>query len=244
MESAREIYGNLRAINPSPFFGLLETDGFALVSGSPERLVCLKNDVLETRPIAGTRPRGANPSEDDAKSLELLLSAKERAEHVMLVDLERNDLGRVAEYGSVEVDELMAIEDYSHVKHIVSNVRAVLRKELGAVDAFQALFPGGTITGAPKLRCLEVIDALEPVARGPYTGSLGYFSFDGAMDFNIIIRSLFLKNGRAYLGAGAGIVADSDPEKEYDETLHKAEAVLRAAFASKKERERSRVSAG
>src|SRR5205085_1472892 len=150
--------------------------------------------------------------------------------------LERNDLGRVAEYGSVAVDELMALEDYSHVKHIVSNVRATLREGLDAVDAFCALFPGGTITGAPKVRCMQIIEELEPVARGPYTGSLGYFSFTGNMDFNILIRSLSVRAGRAFLHAGAGIVADSQPKKEYDETLYKAEAVLSAVFGEKEVR--------
>ncbi|OGW15147.1 MAG: hypothetical protein A3K09_04840, partial [Nitrospinae bacterium RIFCSPLOWO2_12_FULL_47_7] len=231
-----EVYGALRAINPSPFFGIFDAGDFQIVSGSPERLVKLENGVLETRPSAGTRSRGKTSEEDSAFSRELILNEKERAEHIMLVDLERNDLGRVCEYGSVCVDELMAIEDYSHVKHIVSNVRGVLRKELDAVDVLKALFPGGTITGAPKVRCMEVIDELEPVARGPYTGSLGYFGFNGNMDFNIVIRSLVMRNKRAYLHVGAGIVADSDPGKEYDETLYKAEAVFSALFGREKTR--------
>ena len=230
--SAAEVYGKLRKGNPSSFFGLFETPDFQIVSGSPERLLKLENGVLETRPIAGTRPRGRTPAEDLKLSRELVLNEKERAEHVMLVDLERNDLGRVAGYGSVSVDELMAIEDYSHVKHIVSNVKAELREGLGAVDAFRAFFPGGTITGTPKVRCMEILDELEPVGRGPYTGSLGYFSFSGNMDFNIIIRSLVLKDNNAYLGVGAGIVADSIAEKEYDETLYKAEGVLAALFGA------------
>ncbi len=228
-----EIYSRLKKTNPSPFFGVLDAGTFQIISGSPERLLSLREGVLETRPIAGTRSRGKNKTEDKAKSLELLLNEKERAEHIMLVDLERNDLGRVSEYGSVVVDELMSVEDYTHVKHIVSNVKARLKRSAGAVDAFKAFFPGGTITGAPKIRCMEIIDELEPVARGPYTGSLGYFSFSGNMDFNIIIRSLVLKQGRAYLQVGAGIVADSSPEKEYDETLYKAESVLTALFGSK-----------
>lgn len=226
------VYEKLRAVNPSPFFGILDAGDFQILSGSPERLLRLEGRRLETRPIAGTRKRGENARKDRELSAELLLSEKERAEHVMLVDLERNDLGRVAEYGSVAVDELMTVEEYSHVQHIVSNVRAVLRKGLGAVDAFRAFFPGGTITGAPKVRSMEVIDSLEPVARGPYTGSLGYFSFTGDMDFNIIIRSLVVKDGTAHLQVGAGIVADSDPQKEYDETLYKAEAVLAAIFGA------------
>ena len=229
-KNPEEIYAALRAINPSPFFGILDAEDFSIVSGSPERLLKLRGRQMETRPIAGTRRRGKNAKEDSRLALELLLSDKERAEHVMLVDLERNDLGRVAEYGSVNVDELMALEDDSHVKHIVSNVRGTLRRGLGAVDAFSAFFPGGTITGAPKIRCMQIIEELEPVTRGPYTGSLGYFSFTGNMDFNILIRSLVLKGKRAYLHVGAGIVADSEPKKEYHETLYKAQAILSAVF--------------
>ena len=224
------VYERLRSINPSAFFGFLDACDFQIICGSPERLVKLEEGILETRPIAGTRPRGASPEEDEALTMELVLNEKERAEHLMLVDLERNDLGRVSEYGSVCVDEWMAVENYSHVKHIVSNVRSVLREGLDAVDALKALFPGGTITGAPKIRCMEILDELEPVARGPYTGSLGYFSFTGNMDFNIIIRSLVVRGQTAHLHVGAGIVADSSPEEEYDETLHKAKAVLNAVF--------------
>ena len=226
------VYSALRRINPSPFFGVLDALKFQIVSGSPERLLKLENGMLETRPIAGTRWRGHNKREDERLSMDLLLSEKERAEHVMLVDLERNDLGRVSEYGSVTVDELMTLENYSHVKHIVSNVRGVLRQGLDAVDAFRAFFPGGTITGAPKIRCMQIIEELEPVARGPYTGSLGYFSFSGNMDFNILIRSLVVQKQRATLHVGAGIVADSDPRSEYHETLYKAEAVLSAVFGA------------
>ncbi len=227
------VYERLRKVNPSPFFGFFDAGDFQILSGSPERLLKLEGDRLETRPIAGTRRRGRAAREDRALERELLLSEKERAEHVMLVDLERNDLGRVAEYGSVTVDELMTIEDYSHVKHIVSNVRATLASGRDAVDALRAFFPGGTITGAPKIRCMEIIDELEPVARGPYTGSLGYLSFSGAMDMNILIRSLVVRDGRASLQAGAGIVADSIPEKEHDETLHKARAVLAAVWGER-----------
>ena len=229
-EDPIRIYERLRRINPSPFFGILDADSFQILSGSPERLLKLTSNELETRPIAGTRSRGKNQSQDAALSKDLLSNTKETAEHVMLVDLERNDLGRVSEYGSVRVDEFMTIEDYSHVKHIVSSVRSRLRKDCDALDAFKAFFPGGTITGAPKVRCMEIIDALEPVARGPYTGSLGYFGFNGDMDFNIIIRSLVVTGGRGYLQTGAGIVADSVPRKEYEETVYKAEAVLRAVF--------------
>ena len=227
---AREAYRRLKAVNPSPFFGLLEAEDFNIVSGSPERLLRLRGPALETRPIAGTRKRGRDWKQDEALSTELLLSEKERAEHVMLVDLERNDLGRVCEFGSVHVNELMTLENYSHVKHIVSNVRGTLRVGLDAFDALGAFFPGGTITGAPKIRCMQIIDELETVARGPYTGSLGYFSFTGDMDFNILIRSLVVKDGIASLHVGAGIVADSDPTREYHETLYKAEAVLQAVF--------------
>ena len=225
-----EIYSRLKEINPSPFFGILDAVDFQIISGSPERLVKCQDRVVETRPIAGTRPRGKTAAGDSAIALDLILNQKERAEHIMLVDLERNDLGRVCEFGSVSVDELMAIEDYSHVKHIVSNVRGDLREGLDAVDVLKALFPGGTITGAPKVRCMEIIDDLEPVARGPYTGSLGYLSFTGNMDFNIIIRSLVLKEQKGYLQVGAGIVADSVPRKEYDETLYKAQAIFAALF--------------
>ena len=231
-----QIYARLREINPSPFFGVLDAKDFQIVSGSPERLLKLEGRTLETRPIAGTRARGKNRREDRRLALDLLLSGKERAEHIMLVDLERNDLGRVAEYGSVTVDEWMALEDYSHVKHIVSNVRGVLREGLGPVDALRAFFPGGTITGVPKIRCMQIIEELEPVVRGPYTGSLGYFSFTGNMDFNILIRSLAIRDHRAFLHVGAGIVADSEPKKEYHETLYKAEAVLSAVFGEKQVR--------
>ena len=233
-KSPEAVYEELRRINPSSFFGVLDAKKFQIVSGSPERLLKLENGKLETRPIAGTRWRGQNTREDTRLSMDLLLSEKERAEHIMLVDLERNDLGRVSEYGSVTVDELMVLENYSHVKHIVSNVRGVLRKGLDAVDAFRAFFPGGTITGAPKIRCMQIIEELEPVARGPYTGSLGYFSFSGNMDFNILIRSLVIQNRRATLHVGAGIVADSDPRSEYHETLYKAEAVLSAVFGAER----------
>ncbi len=229
-EPVETVYEKLKKVNPSSFFGILDAGDYQILSGSPERLLRLEGRRLETRPIAGTRSRSLDPRQDRKASIELLLSEKERAEHIMLVDLERNDLGRVAEYGSVTVDELMEIEEYSHVKHIVSNVRATLKKGLDAVDAFTAFFPGGTITGAPKIRSMQVIDELEPVARGPYTGSMGYFSFTGGMDFNIIIRSLVIKDGTAHLQVGAGIVADSNPQKEYDETLYKAEAVLAAIF--------------
>jgi len=221
-----DLYRILRAMNPSPFAGFVNFGEYCIVSSSPERLVKVKDGTVETRPIAGTRPRGRDRREDEMMREELLLNEKERAEHIMLIDLERNDLGRVSTYGSVEVDELMITEDYSHVIHIVSNVRGRLMHGKTCLDVIRAVFPGGTITGVPKVRCMEIIDELEPVRRGPYTGSLGYMGFSGVMDMNIIIRSFVVKNGHAYIQAGAGIVADSDPEREYHETIKKAEALL------------------
>lgn len=222
-----EIYKILRNVNPSPFAAYADFGDFQIVSSSPERLVMVRDGIIETRPIAGTRPRGKSLVEDEMMRTELLLNEKERAEHIMLIDLERNDIGRVSEYGTVFVDELMITEDYSHVIHIVSNIRGVLQKGKKCIDVIKATFPGGTITGVPKVRCMEIIDELEPVVRGPYTGSLGYISFSGNMDMNIIIRTFLIKNGMAYVQAGAGIVADSDPEREYYETLKKAEALIK-----------------
>jgi len=221
------LYRILRDINPSPFSAFLEFDEYHIVSSSPERLLRVEGSVVETRPIAGTRPRGKCPEGDRAMRVELLLNEKERAEHIMLIDLERNDLGRVCDYGSIEVDELMVTEDYSHVIHIVSNIRGRLASGKDCFDVIRAAFPGGTITGVPKVRCMEIIDELEPVARGPYTGSIGYIGFTGDMDLNIVIRTFVIKNGIAYVQVGAGIVADSDPEREYYETLHKAEALIK-----------------
>ena len=220
----QSLYRQLQAVNPSPFSGLLRFGDLSLISSSPERLVRLQGSRAETRPIAGTRPRGRNIVDDRRLVGELLASEKERAEHVMLVDLERNDLGRVCEFGSVRVDELMAIEQYSHVSHIVSNITGTMRFDATPFDLIRATFPGGTITGVPKIRCMEIIDELEPVRRGPYTGSFGYIGWNGDLDLNIIIRTLVLSGGRGYLQVGAGIVADSDPAKEYEETLHKAQA--------------------
>ena len=199
-----------------------------LVSSSPERLVRLEGRHVDTRPIAGTRPRGLSVAEDRRLVEELLSNTKERAEHVMLVDLERNDLGRVCRYGTVRVEEFMSVERYSHVSHIVSNVCGDLHPKFDGLDLVRAVFPGGTITGVPKIRCMELIESLEPVRRGPYTGSLGYFSWSGDLDLSIIIRTLVLAGQRGYLQVGAGIVADSDPAREYDETLYKAEALLQA----------------
>jgi len=222
------LYKTLSGINPSPFACYLDLGDIKIASSSPERLVSVEGSLVETRPIAGTRPRGKDGSEDMELCRELILSEKERAEHIMLVDLERNDLGRVCEYGSVRVDELMALEEYSHVIHIVSNVRGVLRPDKDRFDLIAAAFPGGTITGTPKVRCMEIIDELEPVTRGIYTGSVGYLSFNGDMDLNIVIRTFLIKGDKAYVQVGAGIVADSDPAREYYETLYKAEALLKA----------------
>ncbi len=222
-----DIYTTLRGINPSPFAAFVDFGDYQLAGSSPERLVRVAGRQVDTRPIAGTRPRGRDAGEDGTMRSELLLSEKERAEHIMLIDLERNDLGRVSGYGTVEVDELMVTEDYSHVIHIVSNVRGRLRDGNDCFSVIRAAFPGGTITGVPKVRCMEIIDEIEPTRRGPYTGSLGYIGFNGNMDLNIIIRTFLLKDGRAYIQAGSGIVADSDPESEYHESMKKAEALIR-----------------
>ncbi len=222
------LYRNLRAVNPSPFGGLFYLPDGALVSSSPERLVRVDKGWVETRPIAGTRPRGESEKEDSRLSQELLLNEKERAEHLMLVDLERNDLGRVCEYGTVEVDDLMSREQYSHVHHIVSNIRGKLKRHVTLKDILTAVFPGGTITGCPKIRCMEIIEELEPVRRGPYCGSLGYIGYGPYLDLNILIRTFLVKEGRASFHAGAGIVADSVPEEEYRETLSKAAALFQA----------------
>jgi len=215
-----EIYNRLCQINPSPFASYFDFGDFQIVSCSPERLIKLENGIAKTRPIAGTRPI-------TAKEEELLLDPKERAEHIMLVDLERNDLGRACEYGSVHVDESMVIEKYSHVIHIVSNVVGKLKTDKTKFDLIKAMFPGGTITGCPKIRSMEIIEGLEPVKRGIYTGSIGYITND-KMDLNIAIRTILIKGDTAYIQVGAGIVADSDPEKEYYETLDKAQATLEA----------------
>jgi anthranilate/para-aminobenzoate synthase component I len=227
------LYATLRAVNPSPFAGYLHFGDYELISSSPERLVSLDLDGwAETRPIAGTRPRGPG---DDAMTEELNLDPKDRAEHIMLVDLERNDLGRVCDYGTVRVSELMVNEYYSHVIHIVSNVRGHLHPSSDAVDLIRAMFPGGTITGCPKVRCMEIIDELETVRRGPYTGSFGWIA-ERALDLNIVIRTLVRVGDRLFLQVGGGIVADSVPEREFSETLHKAQGMLRAVSAGIAER--------
>ena len=228
------LYDTLRTVNPSPFAGYLHFGEYELISSSPERLVSLDAEGwAETRPIAGTRPRGSLTAEDLTD--ELNLDPKDRAEHIMLVDLERNDLGRVCEYGTVRVNELMVNEFYSHVIHIVSNVRGHLHPSRDAVDLVKAMFPGGTITGCPKVRCMEIVDELETVRRGPYTGSFGWIAAR-RLDLNIIIRTLVRKGDRLFLQAGGGIVADSVPVREYRETLHKAAGMLRAVSASIAER--------
>ena len=230
------LYRTLRTVNPSPFAGYLHFGDYELISSSPERLVSLDGDGwAETRPIAGTRPRGDRRPEDDALTDELNLDPKDRAEHIMLVDLERNDLGRVCDYGTVRVSELMVNEYYSHVIHIVSNVRGHLHASKDAVDLTRAMFPGGTITGCPKVRCMEIIDELETVRRGPYTGSFGWIA-ERQLDLNIVIRTLVRVGDRLFLQAGGGIVADSVPAREYGETLHKAAGMLRAVSAGNAER--------
>jgi para-aminobenzoate synthetase component 1 len=241
---AHEVYEVLRRLNPSPYMGYLHFPEFQLVSGSPELLIKVKGGEVSTRPIAGTRPRGKDEAEDRALVRELIGNEKERAEHVMLVDLERNDLGRVCRYGSVEVSEFMVVEKYSHVMHIVSHVRGMLADGKDAFDAVAAAFPGGTITGAPKVRTMEIIEELEPVKRGVYTGSIGWFAFSGDLEVNIAIRTMVVKDGIAHVQAGAGIVIDSDPEAEYFESLKKAEALWKALELSenrKKSREESNV---
>ncbi|TJY55770.1 aminodeoxychorismate synthase component I [Sinimarinibacterium sp. CAU 1509] len=222
------LYRQLRQSNPAPFAGLLQWDGAAVISSSPERLLQLAEGWAQTRPIAGTRRRSADAAEDAQLRAVLIANLKERAEHVMLIDLERNDLGRVCEPGSIEVSELMALESYAHVHHIVSNVRGRLRSGVGPAAALRAVFPGGTITGCPKVRAMQIIAELEGEGRGAYTGSLGYLSRDGQLDSNILIRSLIWEPGRVYFRAGAGIVADSEPGAELEETRAKARGMLLA----------------
>nr|WP_240479767.1 anthranilate synthase component I family protein [Paenibacillus wynnii] len=230
--SPEDIYEWLRKLNPSPYMGLLRSPGFTLCSASPELLVKLHGDRVSARPIAGTRRRGLTPAEDAAMEAELRGSDKEIAEHIMLVDLERNDIGRVAAYGSVRVPELMTVERYSHVMHLVSQVEGKIAEGKDTYDVIGALFPGGTITGAPKVRTMEIIEELEPVRRGPYTGSMGWIDYNGNMELNIIIRTLAVKDGIGYIQTGAGIVIDSDPYREYRECHNKAKAVVKAVLCS------------
>ena len=223
-----EIYRALRSVNPSPYMFFLQFEDCQLIGASPEILVTERGGHVVTRPIAGTVRRGATPEEDAALEAQLRADPKERAEHIMLVDLHRNDIGRVCEYGSVEVDQLMVTEKYSHVIHLVSNVVGRLRPECDAFDLLRACFPAGTVSGAPKVRAMEIIDELEPVKRGPYAGAIGYFSYSGNMDTAITLRTIVMQGKTAYIQAGAGIVADSVPEKEYEECMSKAGALLRA----------------
>jgi anthranilate synthase component 1 len=223
-----DVYRALRSLNPSPYMYYLSFSHTKLIGSSPEILVTEERGKVTVRPIAGTRPRGATQEEDEALEAELLKDEKERAEHIMLVDLGRNDIGRVCRYGTVEVDELMVIERYSHVMHIVSNVRGRLRVDADQYDLLRACFPAGTVSGAPKIRAMEIIDELEPTRRGSYAGAIGYFSYSGDMDTCITIRTILIQGDTAYVQAGAGIVADSDPSREYQETENKAMAMIRA----------------
>ena len=226
--NAGALYQHLCKSNPAPFAGMVRWGDFVLMSSSPERLVSIRQDVVQSRPIAGTHPRGADHDSDQALSRDLLAHPKERAEHIMLIDLERNDLGRVCKTGSVEVDELMVVESYEHVHHIVSNVRGRLRPEATPVDVIRAVFPGGTITGCPKVRCMEIIAELEQQGRSFYTGSFGYLGLDGSLDLNILIRSMLIHDRQVSFRTGAGIVADSKPESEVAETEDKARGLLKA----------------
>jgi anthranilate synthase component 1 len=222
------IYRGLRAVNPSPYMYFLDFGDFQVAGASPEPLLTVSGRRVSTRPIAGTRPRGANPEEDRRIAAELLADEKERAEHVMLVDLGRNDLGRVCEYGSVHVDELMEIESYSHVMHIVSSVSGTLREGVGALDALRSVLPAGTLSGAPKVRAMQIIDELEPLKRGGYGGAIGYLGYNGDLDTAIHIRTVVIKDGVAHIQAGGGTVADAKPEYEYEESLAKSTAAMRA----------------
>ncbi len=226
------MYSILRSLNPSPYLFYLDFNKLQLLGSSPEMLVRLEGTKLTTRPLAGTRPRSHDVEEDEKLKIDMLLDEKERAEHVMLVDLHRNDMGRVSKFGTVKVTELMSVEKYSHVQHIVSNVESEIREDLDAFDALKSCFPAGTVTGAPKIRAMEIISELEAARRGPYGGAVGYFDFTGNMDFAITIRSIVVSGKKASIQAGAGIVADSVPEKEYMETEHKMGATLQAISSS------------
>ncbi|MBI2851993.1 MAG: anthranilate synthase component I [Chloroflexi bacterium] len=223
-----DIYRALRSINPSPYMFFMDFKDFHLIGASPEILVRVEDGIVTTRPLAGTRPRGATPEEDARLEHELRNDEKERAEHIMLVDLGRNDIGRVSEPGTVEVSELMDVERYSHVMHLVTNVQGKLRPDMNAFDALRACFPAGTVSGAPKIRAMEIIAEFEPEKRGPYAGAAGYFSFSGNMDMAIAIRTMVLSQGIAYVQAGGGLVYDSVPEREFEETMNKARASLGA----------------
>ncbi|UCE98225.1 MAG: anthranilate synthase component I [Dehalococcoidia bacterium] len=223
-----EIYRALRSINPSPYMFFLDFRDFHIIGASPEILVRVEDGAVMTRPLAGTRPRGKTANEDYVLEQELKQDEKERAEHIMLVDLGRNDIGRVSQPGTVEVSELMEVERYSHVMHLVTHVQGSLRSKMSAIDALKACFPAGTVTGAPKIRAMQIIAELEPDKRGPYAGAAGYFSFSGNMDMAIAIRTMVVSKGTAYTQAGCGVVYDSIPENEYEETMNKARALLKA----------------
>ncbi len=223
-----ELYRRLRSLNPAPFACYLGFDGVEIVSASPERFIKLTGDLVETRPIKGTRPRGSNPAEDEAIAKELTNSYKDRAENVMIVDLERNDLGRVCRYGTVNVSELLVLEKYATVFQLVSTVEGRLREGSNCIDLLKGTFPGGSITGAPKVRSMEIIDELEPTRRSVYTGNIGYIGFNGDLDLNIAIRTFIVKDGRAFFQVGGAVTYDSDPQAEYIETLDKAKALLMA----------------
>jgi anthranilate synthase component 1 len=225
---AFSIYRGLRNVNPSPYMYFLDFGDFELAGASPEPLITVSGRQVATRPIAGTRPRGGSVEEDLEIAQELLADPKERAEHVMLVDLGRNDLGRVCRYGSVHVEEFMAVENYSHVMHIVSSVKGELRDGIGALDALRSVLPAGTLSGAPKVRAMQIIDELEPVKRGGYGGAIGYVSYTGDLDTCIHIRTVVVKDGVAHVQAGGGTVADAQPEYEFRESEAKAKAVMRA----------------
>ncbi len=229
-----EIYRALRAMNPSPYMYFLRLGDVAVVGSSPEMLVKVQGREAFYRPIAGTRPRGRDENEDQKLEAELTADPKERAEHIMLVDLGRNDLGRVCEYGSVRVENLMTVERYSHVMHLVSSLRGRLRPDVDCFDALMACFPAGTVSGAPKVRAMEIIDELEPTRRGIYSGAILYLDFSGNLDSCIAIRTLVAKDGVAYVQAGGGVVADSVPEREYEETVNKSRALLAALEAAHK----------
>ena len=227
-EQPMDLYRALRSLNPSPYLYFMDMDDFQIVGSSPEILVRLEEGEVTVRPIAGTRPRGRNDAEDKALEQELLADPKERAEHLMLIDLGRNDVGRVAEVGAVEVTQNMTVERYSHVMHIVSNVTGRVKPNMGAIDVLRATFPAGTVSGAPKVRAMEIIEELEPVKRGIYSGAVGYLAWNGNMDTAIAIRTAVVKDAQVNIQAGAGIVADSDPNAEWEETLNKGRAIFRA----------------
>jgi anthranilate synthase component 1 len=227
------IYRSLRIINPSPYMFYLKFDDLMVVGSSPEVMVRVEDNRIALRPIAGTRPRGKSPEEDQELEKDLLKDPKEIAEHIMLVDLGRNDVGRVAKTATVNVNELMVIEKYSHVMHIVSNVQGVLDDDKDSFDVLKACFPAGTVSGAPKVRAMEIIEDLEPARRGPYAGAVGYFSFSANMDFCITIRTVIIKDHTIYIQVGAGIVADSEPDKEWSETVNKAKAMMKALEMAK-----------